>query len=114
MGDNNSRFTPEQVALLQRIAKLHKELVQLGLEVEETLGIRMNPSCSFFGASNHDEAAEMMRIMGLDLNAADIFRFAEPKHCTKAEPYGWSAMSISLDTHPLDNISVKFPLREGE
>ena len=114
MGDNNSRFSPEQVALLQRIAKLHKDLVRLGLKMERMTGIKMNPSCSFFGASNHDEAAEMMRIMGLDLNAADVFRFAEPKHCTTAEPYGWGALSISLDTHPLDNISIKFPLREGE
>jgi len=114
MGDNNSRFTPEQVALLQRIAKLHKDLVRLGLKMERMTGILMHPSCSFFGAANRAEAIEILRIMDLDPDVADFFRYTEPRHCTKAEPYGWGALHISMATHPLDNISVKFPLREDE
>jgi len=114
MGDNNSRFTPEQVALLRRIAETHKELVQLGLELERKIGVSMHPSCCLLEASDHNMAVEMLRIMGFNVNHSDCFRYTGPEHITAAEPYGWGAAHVYVGAHSLDYLWIKFPLREGE
>jgi hypothetical protein len=114
MGGNNSRFTPEQVALLRRIAEKYQELVEMGFEAEKMLGIGTHPSISFHSALNKDMAIEMLRTMAVDHKPNKYHRFTEPQHICQKEPYGWGSFIIYPDDQPLKAIYLNFPLREGE